>query len=146
MNLRETAARLSRSLVRLVKSAVRGRTRRDRAAAPSLPPPVAQTIPDRPPPLPPARVKYVLYRCGDGVFDVYDGDQMVGDLFRQDGGGERDTYWVATLYHAHFDWFRTLKAAKGWLGHPPVRKYRHSKTDHLDIGGRPRERRDAPQR
>lgn len=108
------------------------------------PQPVAP-IPVAPPPLPPARVKYILYRCGDGAFDVFDGDQMVGDLFREDGDQERDTFWIATLYNAHFDWFRTLKAAKAWLGNPPVRKYRQSKTQHLDIGGT-RERRIAPQR
>jgi hypothetical protein len=102
-------------------------------------------IPAVPPPLPSPHVKYVLYRCGDGVFDVFDGDQMVGDLIRQDGDGHRETFWVATLYNAHFDWFRTLKAAKAWLGHPPVRRYRPTKTHHLDMSST-REKRSAPQR
>lgn len=124
MKFRERGARL---LHAVLKTVFRARRRDDVQHVASEP------IPSAPPPLPPPRVKYILYRCGDGVFDVFDGDQMVGDLFRQDGDHERDTFWIATLYNAHFDWFRTLKAARAWLGHPPVRKYRQSKTHHLDM-------------
>ncbi len=137
MNLRDQGARLWRALLKPFRRA-RGRCDSQQAAPPG-------PVPIAPPPLPPARVKYVLYRCGNGSFDVFDGDQMVGDLFRQDGDRERDTLWVATLYNAHFDWFRTLKAAKEWLGNPPVRKYRQSKTQHLDVSST-RERRNAPQK
>jgi len=139
MTFRDTGRRWLRRFLRAFRRSPVGSAKVTDASGPTAPIPLA------PPVLPPARVKYVLYRCGDGAFDVYDGEEMVGDLFRQDGKGERDTFWVATLYNAHYDWFRTLKAAKQWLGHPPVRKYRHSKTHHLDAGGT-RERRDAPQR
>ncbi len=98
--------------------------------------PAPRVTASSPPPLPPARAKYVLHRCGDGAFDVFDGDQMVGDLFRYDGNTERGTFWVVTLYNAYFDRFRTLKAAREWLGHPAVRKHRQSQTDHLDAGAR----------
>jgi hypothetical protein len=83
-----------------------------------------------PPPLAPARDRYILFKSGDGAFDVYDGEEMIGDLYRQDGDRDRKTVWIATLAQARFDGFTTLKAAKDWLGQPPVRKYRreaHSK-------------------
>ncbi len=136
MRFRRQWSRLLQALSKLSSRAPEPRTSKPAAAAP-----VSLT----PPPLAPARVKYILYRCGNGAFDVFDGDQMVGDLFRQDGDRERDTIWIATLYNAHFDGFRSLKSAKEWLGNPPVRKYRQSQTQHLDIG-RPRERRSAPQK
>ncbi len=136
MNLRDQGARLLRAFLKLFR---RAPEQRDGQHTPPA------SIPGAPPPLPPARVRYILYRCGNGAFDVFDGDQMVGDLFRQDGSQERDTYWIATLYNAHFDWFKTLKAAKEWLGNPPVRKYRQSKTQRLDASS-PRERRIAPQK
>jgi hypothetical protein len=137
--MRDRGARLLRALLKPFSSC-RPEPSREQPSEPG-----AAAASSSPPPLPPAQVKYVLYRCGEGAFDVFDGDQMVGDLFRYDGNGERGTFWVVTLYNAHFDGFGTLKAAKEWLGHPPARKYRQSKTHHLDVG-RSRERRIATQR
>lgn len=136
MTFRERGARLLRTLI---SPFIRTHSTRD--ATPVRPPPASFA----PPPLPPATMKYVLYRCGDGAFDIYDGDQMVGDLFRQDGASERETVWVATLACAHFDGFTTLKAAKAWLGQPAVRKYRQSQTHRLDKAPA-REKRIAPHR
>jgi len=138
MTIHDGWSRLWRALARpFLKAPPRTRRQSDT--------PTAAPVSVAPPPLPLARVKYILYRCGDGAFDVFDGDEMVGDLFRQDGDHERDTFWIATLYNAHFDWFRSLKAARAWLGHPPVRKYRQSKTHRLDVSWS-RERRSAPQK
>jgi hypothetical protein len=91
--------------------------------------PIAEQVSTNPPPLAPAKERYILYKCGDGVFDVYDGAQMIGDLYRQEGAGGRDTVWVVTLYNAHYDRFRSLKAVKEWLGGPPVRKYRRCEAE-----------------
>jgi len=100
--------------------------RRPRRRAMQRPPP--DPLHAGPPLLSPAQDKYILYRCGDGAFDVYDGAQMIGDLYRQDRSDDGTNFWIATLYNAHFDRFTTLKAAKDWLGSPPVRKYRRSES------------------
>ena len=77
-----------------------------------------------PPPLPPARTRYVLYRTQPGYFDLHDDGCNIGGIERIDGDEEHDTFWQANAWDAHFNYFRSLKAAKEWLGNPPVRSYR----------------------
>lgn len=80
-------------------------------------------LPTSPPPLPPAKSGYVLRRnVAPEVLDVYDGSFEVGTIERVDGDEEHDTYWQVSVPGAHFDYFRSLAAAKEWLGNPPVRR------------------------
>ena len=77
-----------------------------------------------PPALPPPRKRYVLYRVQRELYDLMDDGNLVGHIFLSEGDEEHDTFWEAKAYAAAFDRFRSLKAAKEWLGNPPVRSYR----------------------
>ena len=76
-----------------------------------------------PPPLPCPNKKYALYSQGDGVYDIDDGGDLVGHLLKEEGDEEHAAVWGVRLGVAEYD-FTTFKAAKEWLGSPPVRRYR----------------------
>jgi hypothetical protein len=85
--------------------------------------PLGKPLPAHPPPLPRPNSRYVLYSCGDGCYDIDDGDNLVGMIYRQQGDKGRDLCWSTYIGDIGFD-FRTLKKAKAWLGNPPVRQCR----------------------
>lgn len=78
-----------------------------------------------PPALPPANTKYILYVCEPRYqYDVYDGKIEVGEIRKLPGDEDHDTYWFAGAYEFGFDYFRSFKEARAWLGDPPIRHYR----------------------
>src|SRR4051812_48064010 len=87
-----------------------------------------EPLPSAPPPLPPPKLKYVLYTNGDCYYDIWDGgmkdsEQPVGGFFKQPGDEEHDPVWSLTMGDIRHD-FKALKDVKAWLGNPPVRRYR----------------------
>ena len=87
-----------------------------------------EPLPSAPPPLPPSKLKYVLYTNGDGSYDIWDGGisqskQSVDGFFKQPGDEEHDPFWSLIMGDIQYD-FETLKDVKAWLGNPPVRRYR----------------------
>ena len=78
-----------------------------------------------PPLLPSATERYVPYgQVGDHhTYDILDGENGVGRLYRQDGDEEHDDSWVVRVNEVETD-FPTLRAVKIWLGNPPVRRFR----------------------
>ena len=74
-------------------------------------------------PLPPATKRYVLFSTGDGWYDILDGDSKVGGIRKELGDEEHATIWAVKVKNVEYD-FSSSKAARNWLGNPPVRRYR----------------------
>lgn len=81
---------------------------------------LTQSIPTEPPRSPTAKQGYVLVAVGPGDYDILDGDHHAGSAYRQEGDIKGRSIWSATVSGVSWD-FHTLKAARVWLGDPPVR-------------------------
>jgi hypothetical protein len=84
---------------------------------------LAQPILTEPPSPPKAKRGYLLVAVGSGDYDILDGDHLAGAVYRQDGDEKGQSIWSATVAGASWD-FSTLRAARVWLGNPPVRNGR----------------------
>ena len=79
-----------------------------------------QPIPLEPPSVPKAKHGYILVAVGPGDYEILDGNHLAGSAYRQDGDGNNQSIWSTAVRGASWD-FPTLKAARAWLGDPPIR-------------------------
>jgi hypothetical protein len=82
---------------------------------------LVQPAPMEQPLLPKPRTGYALRLCEDGQgYEIMDAEHSAGWLSKLELGEVRRTVWEVQLRGIRID-FRSLKAARAYLGNPPTR-------------------------